>query len=227
MSDNLPTYLDPSTLGSPVSPVEVTPLKTGNRADWRVIQFKESAGLPAPFADTDITTQLRSFFDKLDQEIDAHRGDPIALTNALARMEAVLADVRSVTANVRKAAAEALADHKVRRMTIDGLATVEGTSSSDRTDWQDKELMTEMLERYLGDSIIVSSDTGELTSPEEVAAAVLRWVRVEWRLTPIREYGLDPDDYSDQPKDEDGKPLRTPTIRMHENVLRKEQITRG
>lgn len=223
----LPDYLQPGRLGAPDTPVTVRPLKTGQRADWEVIQHLESAGLPAPFAETDITAQLRSFFERLDQEIESHKGNPIALTNALARMEAVLADVRSVTANVRKAVAEALAEHQVRRLTIDGLATVEGTSSSERTDWEDRPLMTAMLEHCLDGHIIVETDTGELMSTTELASAILRWARVEWRLTPIRDAGLDPDDYSTQPKDEDGKPLRTPTVRMHENVLRKEQITRA
>lgn len=213
-------------IGAPGSPVTVRPLKTGGRADWEVAQFRESAGVPAPFADTDITTQLRAFFDRLDQEIERHRGDPIALTNALVRMEAVLADVRSVTNTVRERTAEALAEHKVRRLTIDGLATVEGTSSSERTEWDHHPLLTAMLDAEFATPILANPDTGELISTEEMATAILSWFRVEWRLTPIRDAGLDPDDYSTQPKDEDGKPLRTPTVRIHENTLRKEQITR-
>lgn len=214
-------YLD--QIGAPDSPINVRPLKTGGRADWEVAEFKESAGLPVPFAETDITTQLRTFFDKLDQEIDKHTGDPIALVNALARMEAVLADVRSVTANLRTKAAEALAQHKVRRLTISGLASVEGTSEATRTDWQSEELLTELLGKRYVDGL-VDAGTGEMIEAHELAAWVLSLFRVEWRLTPIRDHGLDPDEYSTLPKDEDGKTMRTPTIRIHDNSLRKQAV---
>lgn len=215
-------YLE--NIGTPDSPITVRPIRSG-RADWEVAQFRESAGLPAPFADTDIVNQLRVFFDKLEAEATERRDDPVAMVNALARMEALLADVRTATASIRKYAAEALSDYKVRRMTIDGLITVEGTSSSERTDWQHERLMTDMIKACFTDHL-VEGETGQVHSAESVAKIILEWFRVEWRLTPIRAMGLDPDNYSDQPTDEDGKPLRIPTVRIYDNQLRKEQITR-
>lgn len=208
--------------GMPDSFIEITPLKTGGRVDWRVLECKQSVGLPAPFAETDITTQLRLFFDKLDQEIEKHRDDPIALVNALARMEAVLADVRTVTQNVRTAAAEALNERGIRRMTVEGLTTVEGTSQATRTDWDNQRLLRDMLTAEL--DTMVNTRTGEVVDNDELAQRILSWFRVEWRLTQIREAGLDVDDYSTQPTDEDGKAIRTPAIRIHENVLRKQAV---
>lgn len=215
-------YLD--TIGEPDSPIQLTPLKTGGRADWHVTSTPDTTGLPVPFEQTDITTQLRRFFDALDAEAEQHKDDPVAMVNALARMEAVLADVRAVTATIRKHAAEALAANHVRRMTIDELATVEASSASERTDWQDRDLMVSMLLRALPP--LVDSVTGEMVFAEDIADKVLSWVRVQWRLTPIRDAGLDPDDYSTQPTDEDGKPLRTPTVTMKDNLLRREGVTR-
>ena len=213
---NYPVIIDDPSKG----PITVTPLKTGQRADWHVAATEETAGLPVPFVETDITTQLRQFFDKLDIQAELHRDDPIAMVNALARMEALLADVRTVTATIRGYAAEALAEYRIRRMTIDGLATVEGTSSAERTNWQHTELLAQMMHHHFGAQLIDTA-SGVTYSPEEMTEIILEWFRIEWRLTPIRNAGLDPDDYSDLPTDEDGEPLRTPTIRIHDNALRK------
>lgn len=215
-----PVHLD--HVGAPSSMIDVTPLKTGGRADWRVAECHESTGLPIPFAETDIITQLRVFFDQLDLEVEKHRGDPIALVNALVRMEAVLADVRAVTTNVRTATAEALDSWKIRRMTVEGLTTVEGTSQATRTDWENQRLMRDMLTSEC--PTMIDAKTGEVVDNDELAATILTWCRVEWRLTPVRAAGLDVDDYSTQPTDEDGKPMRTPAVRIHENVLRKQAV---
>ena len=216
-------YLE--NIGAPNSPIQLTPLKAGGRADWHVSGCRETTGLPVPFAETDITTQLRRFFDLLDAEADAHKDDPVAMVNALARMEAVLADVRTVTATIRQHAADALAEHKVRRMTIDDLATVEASSASERTDWNDSRLMVDMMLKVIG-PIIIDQRTGEAWATSLLAEVILSWVRVQWRLTPIRDAGLNPDDYSTQPTDEDGKPLRTPTVTMKDNLMRREGVTR-
>lgn len=202
--------------------IAITPLKTGGRADVVVTNANET---PDSFTSTAIVDQLRSFFDKLEAEADARKDDPIAMVNALARMEALLADVRYVTNTIRDHTATALNNQGIRRLTVEGVATMEGTSASERTDWQDKELMRDMLDTHGWDAI-VNQHTGETWQSNEVAETILSWMRPAWRLTPIRDAGLNPDDYSHQPQDEDGKPLRTPTVRVHDNVLRKQQITK-
>jgi hypothetical protein len=207
-------------IGAPDHPIQITPLKSGGRSDWHVSACRETSALPVPFAETGIIDQLRVFFDRLDAEAEARKHDPVAMVNAMARMEALAADVRTVTAAIRKYAAEAMADYDVRRMTIDGIATVEATSAAERTDWQDQALLTAMIhERIAG--TLVSTSTGEQWEAHELAASILSWLRPAWRLTPIRDAGLDPDDYSTQPKDEDGKPIRTPGVRVHDNSIRK------
>lgn len=215
MTTNLEKYGDP---------VIITPLKTGGRMDVHVAAQRNTTLAPASFTDTDIVAHLRRFFDAIDAEAELYSDDPIAMVNALARMEALLADVRSVAATIRKHTAEALADAKVRRITIDDVATMEATSESDRTDWQHARLMHDML--VTTPYVFVDEQTGEYITPDVVAEQILTWFRPEWRLTPIRDAGLDPDDYSTQPKDEDGKPLRTPTVRVHDNVFRHDSIAK-
>ena len=216
------TYLD--NVGAPDSFVSVTPLKTGNRADWHVLETKESAGLPVPFAETGIIDQLRMFFDRLEAEAEMRRDDPIAMVNVLARMEALLADMRTVTAMIRTYTADALSDRGIRRITIDNVATMEGTSEATRTDWEDQRLLRDMLTSDSDIPRLVDADSGEVVDHDELAQVILRWFRVQWRLTPIREVGLDPDDYSHLPTDEDGKAMRTPTVRVHDNQFRKQDV---
>ena len=198
----------------------ITPLKSGGRADVHVIT--NGSVEPAAFTQTDIVGQMRSFVAKLEAEAEARKDDPVAMVNALARMEALLADVRYATSTIRDHTAHALADTKIRRLTIDNVATVEGTSESPRTDWQDQELLADMIyAEYGATNRYVHTETGVfMDDPEVIAEAILEWIRPAWRLTPIRDAGLDPDDYSTQAKDEDGTPLRTPTVSMKDNALR-------
>lgn len=195
----------------------ITPLKSGGRADVHVIT--NGSVEPAAFTQTDIVGQMRVFVSKLEAEAEARKDDPVAMVNALARMEALLADVRYATSTIRDHTAHALADAKIRRLTIDNVATVEGTSESPRTDWQDDILFADMW-MNTGMHDVVNRNTGEMVTPIKVAEVVLSWLRPAWRLTPIRDNNLDPDDYSTQPKDEDGTPLRTPTVSMKDNALR-------
>ena len=205
--------------------IDVTPLKSGGRSDWTVSPCRESVGVPASFADTDIVDKLRYFFDRLESEAEQHRDDPVALVNALARIEALAADVRYARDSIKSKAAEALKHWNVRRMTVEQLITVEGTSDAPRSNWEHQRLMTDMFRAAFGTQL-VNTETGDMFDTEHMAEIVLEWFRCEWRLTPVRNAGLNPDDYCEQATDEDGKPMRTPTIRIHDNVLRKQQVVK-
>lgn len=204
--------------------VAVTPLKSGGRSD---VVVSNGDRTPVAFASTDIVNQFRAFFDRLALEAEQHADDPIAMVNALARMEALLADVRYVTGEIRKHTADALNAEKVRRITVEGVATMEASSTSERTDWQDQALMTAMLnERVAKDAgFLIEPTTGLKIPMGDLAAVMLSWFRPAWRLTPIRAAGLDPDDYSTQPTNEDGTPLRTPSVTVKDNLVRRQQIT--
>jgi hypothetical protein len=200
--------------------VTITPLKSGGRSDMVVSDGNET---PASFSSTAIVDQLRAFFDKIEAEADARKDDPVAMVNALARMEALLADVRYVTGVIRDHTATSLSDAKFRRVTVEGVATMEASSASERTDWQDRDLLLAMLDRSTTVPN-VDYNTGEIIDHGAIADELLSWFRVQWRLTPIRDAGLNPDDYSHQPTNEDGTPLRTPTVTVKDNVLRRQQI---
>jgi len=208
MTTTLPDL--PDAYGATINPIR------GGRRDVRVTS-------PAPvqsFDATDIVAVFRRFFDQLVTEAEARKGDPVAETHALALIEALLADVRYARDTVRKLSADALHEHKVRRLTIESVITVEASSTADRSDWEHHKLMVALLEAS-GLADLIDGNTGEKMPADSIAATVLAWLRPEWRLTPIRDVGLDPDDYSTLAKGEDGKPLRTPTVTIKDNLARR------
>lgn len=197
-------------------PAKITPLKTGGRRD---IEVSDPHPVEA-FAGTDIITRLRQFFDALEAEAAQHDADPVALTNAFARMEALTADVRYVRDTIRTCLANRLDVERIRRLTVSGVATVEGVGFIDRSEWRHAELMTAMLKRTFPNGLIDKA-TGETWDASEFTPLLLDWATPSWKLTPIRAVGLDPDDYCTVITDDDGRAVRTPAVKTVDNSVRR------
>lgn len=192
---------------------KITMLKVGGRRDIEVAPVDPEA--PKAFGETDIVGRMRLFFLAIDAEAKAHRGDPVALSQALARLEALVADLRAVKDDVKRMAAEALNDQRIRRLTVQGVVTLEGTSQLKRSGWRNEELLGDLL-NGAGFSLLETS-TGLLVDGIEAADMLLEWFRPEWKMTAIKKSGLDPNQYCEVETDEDGKPVSTPTVRMVDN----------
>jgi len=206
-----------AVLGAATYQARVTNLKTGGRRDVEVTP--NDPNLPESFDRTDIVGTLRRFFDALESEAQEHRGDPVATSQALARMEALLADVRSVRDSIKTLAAEALNDEQVRRLTVSGVCTVEGTSEIKRTAWQHAPLLEACLAKT--ELAMIDTTTGERVTAEFVAKVLLSFFSPTWKLTTLKSLSINPDDYCDVATDDDDKPVRTPTVRMVDNLVRR------
>lgn len=201
----------------------VTPLRSGGRRDVEVLSPDPDA--PAAFAQTDIVGSLRAFFAALDAEAEQHRGDPVATAQALARIEALLADIRTVRDTLRDMTASALVASAIRRLTVGGIVTVEASTEVKRTDWQHEALLGALMaQRGLS---VLDHSTGELLEGADAAGAVLAWMRPEWRLTAVRDAGIDPDAYCTVATDDDGAPMRSPSVRIVDNVARRAEAGRS
>lgn len=210
-SDDLPAVLA-STYAA-----NVTPLKTGGRADWHVPRSMEIAPVQSP----DFIDAMRRFFDGMDREIDHYVNDPIATSQAFARVEALLADLRYVRDRLRDVTAESMNAQKMRRLTVEHVATVEATSAVE-WDWDDHKVLRDLL----GGWRILDPDTGEVIDADDAAEYLLTFASVGyWRSTALKAAGLDPDrlDYRDAPRDEDGKIVRRPTLRVNDNLIRRNR----
>ena len=215
------TTTDLALIGSGEYRAEITPLKTGGRRDVTV------TGSITPhrdaFAETDILRAFRQFFAAMDAEASERRDDPVALVQALARLETLAADVRAVRDSVRRMAAEALQAEKVRRLIVEGVAAVESSTEVKRSEWQHERLLGDLL-NGAGLSLLDTS-TGERIDGNEAAEMLLAWFRPEWKMTAVRQAGLDPDEYCRVQTDDDGKPVKTPTLRMLDNLVRRMTTT--
>lgn len=187
----------------------------GGRRDVHV----EQSGAVRSFEQTDIVRHLREFFAAIDAEAQEVAGDPVALVNALARLETLTADLRAVRDSVKRLAAVALADQRIRRLMVEGVASVESTSEIKRSGWQHARLLGDMLERH--EISLLDRKTGERLDSIDAAMIVLEWMRPEWKMTPVRDSGLNPDDYCHIATDDEDRPMRTPTIRMADNLIRR------
>lgn len=206
-------------LGTATHPARITKLKgKTDRIDVEVEdQVLHFDALIGTFMES-----IRTFFERLEAEAQKRKGDPVALTHALARLETLLADLRFVHSTVKTLTAEALRDAKIRRLTVSSIATIEGTSSATRSNWQHKKLMLTLLRRKMnGAKVLVDTATGEQYLVEDVVDWVLEWCKPDWRLTPIRDLGVDPDDYCDLAKDQNGKIIRDPGVKMVDNSIRR------
>lgn len=213
-----PTHL--AVIDGTTYEARITPLKSGGRRDIEIAQATDRG--TTSFAATNIVAQMRQFFAALDAEAEQHRDDPVALAQALARLDALLADVRTVRDSVRDMAARSLAAEKVRRLTIENVCTVEATTDTKRSNWDHQRLMTAMLTAA---KVRGLTEDGEVLWPHHLAERVLAWMRPEWRMTPVRDAGLNPDDFCEVAIDDNGKPVREPSLRMVDNTVRKITTT--
>lgn len=204
-------------LGSGEYQARITPLKVGDRRDIEITHTDPD--LPAAFGETDILRQLRLFFSALDAEADQHADDPVATAQALARMEALLADVRYVRDRLKHLTASALHAERIRRLTVSDIVTVEGTTEVKRGGWDNGRLLSDVLQTNA--VRLLNIETGEVLTAEETTAMLLDFFRPDWKLTALRNAGLNPDDYCTVQTDDDGKPVRNPSLRMVDNVVRR------
>lgn len=222
--------MEPSTAPAVIGPgadldlfdrydVDVRPLRTGKRLDVTVRESTPTPALDAP----DFVARLRQFFAEMDAEITRHEHDPIATAQALARIDALLADVRFVRDRLNTVTAASLDAMHIRRLTVESVATVEASASYDRSEWQHARLLTDMLEVLGFRQGIVSPHTGEVWEVASLVEVLLSWFRPEWKITAVRAAVLDPDDYCTVKRDDDGKPVKTPAVRIVDNRVRRQR----
>jgi hypothetical protein len=192
--------------------------KAGRRRDVEVRPRADA--VPQSFDQTDIVVRLRRFFDALEAEAHDHEGDPVALSQALARMEALLADVRYARDSLKRLTAEALDEQQVRRLTVEGVCTVEGTTETKRVGWRHAELLRTVIG---AESVaLVNGETGEIMPDTDAVAMMLAWFSPTWKMTRLKELGINPDDFCEVSTDDDGKPVRMPSVRIHSNEIRNQ-----
>lgn len=160
---------------------------------------------------TQIVPTLRAFFAAIEAEAERLADHPEATVQALARVDAMLADLRYVRDRLHQITAVALKEQGIRRLTVEGVASVEAKVDTRRTDWDNETLLDLVLAalpvRY------VDIETGEMLEPADMRALLAPYFRPDWRLTALRNLGIDPDEWCTVAE-------QVPTLRMIDNLER-------
>jgi hypothetical protein len=200
--------------------IEVTPLARGGRQDWHIAgDQKKHPALDGP----DIIAWLRRFFEQMDAETILRKDDPVATGQALAKMETLLADMRFVRDTLKTVTAASMTDNRIRRIVVDHVATWEASSTTNRTNWQHAKIVKDMLDYECGEGWRIITEDGEMLGSDVVLEIVsdLYSPSTSPRVTPIKEAGLTVNGYCDEELDDDGKPVRTPAVRIIDNQYRR------
>lgn len=123
----------------------------------------------------------------------------------------MLADLRYVRDRLHQITAVALKEQGIRRLTVEGVVSVEAKVDTRRTDWDNETLLDLVLAalpvRY------VDIETGEMLEPADMRALLAPYFRPDWRLTALRNLGIDPDEWCTVAE-------QVPTLRMIDNLER-------
>jgi hypothetical protein len=165
----------------------------------------------------DLVTALGRFFDGIENEIIQYSADPIALSHALAHIETIAADVRWVHGLLQRAAARALDAANVKRLAVEGIGVFEPSGYYKRSEWEHERLMREVIAR-MGYRFIDAN--GEVIEPGEVAVELLDVFTPSWKKGGLEPLGLDWNEYCTIDRDEDDKPVVTPTVKVVSNAVR-------
>lgn len=206
MTEHLPALV--GTYG-----VEVTPGRYRN--DWYVSQPTDVQ----PIQSMDFVDAMRKFFDGMDREIDARVDDPVATSQALARVETIMADMRYIQNRLKAVTGAAMDELKIRRITVERVATVEASAITADRKWNDLGLLRHVLDNWKH----VDSETGELVDSEVVATLILELAKLSWRSTPMPDRNIQASDWFEREVGDDGKPAKTPTTRMIDNRIRGQR----
>lgn len=161
----------------------------------QIIQFDPTQVL---YVADDPLSDLR----RIIADLDAQRAD-LAAAGDLDRLAAGLAAVRKITGDLRDLAAGIETDVAAlmpdKQVEIPGVGVIERRKGTDRRKWQSEDLLRTLIRDELDDG------TGELPSPAETLDRVLGVVTacmpvtgsLGWRVTALRERGIDPDEWAE------------------------------
>jgi hypothetical protein len=196
-------------------PITVRAVRNSRRADWTVHEPPDAG----PIAADEFVVALRAFFDGMDRQIDEHLHDPVATGQALARMDALHADMRYLRDRLNTVTANSMNGNDVRRLVIEGIGVLEASATVKRDQWRHDALMVAVVKA--ANVAVIDRDTGEVLEPGVFAERLLAVLTPSWKLTGLRPLGINPDDYCHVATDDNGDTISTPTVRIVDNKVRQ------
>jgi hypothetical protein len=132
----------------------------------------------------------------------AEQDDWESLIRGLGPLQQILGDLRLLESRVKTYIADTMPE---RRVTVEGVGTVEKLKKVTRRNWDSDELLRKIVSRA-----IVDEETGEIpSSPLEAVDMVVNEIRAcvpftgstGWRVGALRDRGFDPDEWCEENPD--------------------------
>ncbi len=134
----------------------------------------------------DLPAELENEYDEL--------GDPSAeiLAILLSAIRGLRAGLKPFEDRVERDLMETAGS---KRFVVEGLGEVQIRKSVKRTQW-DNDALAQVVVAYALDERVLDEESGEYESAfQAVARVLMECARPSWRIIPLRDRGIDPDEY--------------------------------
>ena len=158
-------------------------------SDIEVVEIE----VPGPVAA--LSAQVEQIREGIEELAEA--GDWEALVRGVVPLAAIMKQLRELEAFAKQRTAETMPE---KRLTVEGVGTVERRAATQRRKWDSEELLRKILVQAL-----VDTETGEIKAdtPMEAADVVMHEVleclpvtpSVGWRVTALKARGFDADEW--------------------------------
>lgn len=157
---------------------------------------------PPPMTHDELVTAADAYIQNITSDLNSLGSvvgeitDPITLAGYLAALRDVKQDVSRVYDDIERAVIFTAGD---RKLEVPSLGVVEIKSSVRRTGWQHDELFRSVISRLADEPGVFYDEDGCLMPSSQIAANVVARLRdvlsPSWKVTGIRDIGLDPDEF--------------------------------
>ncbi len=139
---------------------------------------------------------LISFADEMDREYQSIVLDPENAPEVLSILAVAVRDLRQDLAELgRTIEADLIASAGAKRFIVENLGEVQIRKVTKRNEWDNPSLWRRVAALAL-DERQLDEATGEYEPREQAVARVLELcARPSWRVTALRDHGVDPDEY--------------------------------
>lgn len=142
--------------------------------------------LPIREQAAEVLVVLRQAIAAADEERAglAAAGDLESLAIGLVGFRMLVRDLRTLADATESDLERIMGDSRTRTLTIDYVGVFKRLRSTTRREWQTADLARRL--------VLEALERGEIHHPLDVVALLLRHGSITWRVTPLRESGLDP-----------------------------------
>jgi hypothetical protein len=140
-------------------------------------------------------------WEEIDRYLDMRREDLLDEQCALvlAEIKKAIRNMRELEREIETILAERLDNIGQKTLSLDSVGIFERKWSSPAKKWDSEAIISKMFQKLPDIPRLIDKKTGEIQSDADALVSLLaKCARLEWRATPLKELGLDPDEYAEK-----------------------------